>query len=343
MHRSTHHDLPGVTAAFPRILLALLEDRGLNGQALLKDLGLDATALASPEGRVSPRQYAGLAAGALELSGDPGLGLQLALRTPPTAHGNLGVAMMSSATLGDAMQLALRYMPLLQSNLPLHLQLDADRVTLSLGNDVPLPAPLHRYFSEAMLFGVFRSATWILGCQDLDCELHFDFPAPEPLPACLPTCRYDQPHCQISFAPDLLALPLPMADSATRARAIEHCEREAALYGAPTAGLCSRVRQELERSPQCPPNLAQVAARLHLSERSLKRHLQAAGTSFRLLLTAVRQQQARQLLKHGEVPLHRIAEQLGYTDPSNFTRAFKRWTGKTPSALRRTQSERGRT
>lgn len=335
MRRIAHHDLPGITAAYPRILLALLEERGLNGQSLLRDVGLDATTLASAEGRVSPRQYARLAAAALELSGDDDLGLQLALRTPPTAHGNLGVAMMSSASLGEAMQLALRFMPLLQNNLLVQLQIDGGWVTLSLASGVPLSAPVHRFFSEAMLFGLYRSATWMLGRQSLSgCELHFDFPSPKPLPAGLPICRYDQPACQIRFPVEWLALPLPMADQIARARAIEHCKVEAALYGTPATDLCSRVRLELERSPQRPPSLTQVAARLHLSDRSLKRHLQMAGTSFRLLLTEVRRRQARRLIEQGELPLHRIAGQLGYQDPSNFTRAFKRWMGETPSALR---------
>ncbi|RCI69326.1 AraC family transcriptional regulator, partial [Pseudomonas aeruginosa] len=84
-------------------------------------------------------------------------------------------------------------------------------------------------------------------------------------------------------------------------------------------------RQELERQEQRFPNLEEVAARLHLSSRSLKRHLHDAGTSFRQLLGQARQRQALRLLRRPEVSLQRIALYLGYSDPTNFTRAFKRW------------------
>ncbi|MBN0423587.1 AraC family transcriptional regulator ligand-binding domain-containing protein, partial [Pseudomonas aeruginosa] len=94
-----------------RLLLGLLEERGLDGRALLREIGLSTLRPEEPEARVTSQQYQAIAAAALALSGDPGLGAQLALRTPPTAHGSLGYAMMASATLGDALCLALRYMP----------------------------------------------------------------------------------------------------------------------------------------------------------------------------------------------------------------------------------------
>ncbi|WP_146030052.1 helix-turn-helix domain-containing protein, partial [Vibrio vulnificus] len=77
--------------------------------------------------------------------------------------------------------------------------------------------------------------------------------------------------------------------------------------------ICARVRLELERQEQRFPNLEEVAARLHLSSRSLKRHLHDAGTSFRQLLGQARQRQALRLLRRPEVSLQRIALYLGYS------------------------------
>jgi AraC-like DNA-binding protein len=71
-----------------------------------------------------------------------------------------------------------------------------------------------------------------------------------------------------------------------------------------------------------------------LHERTLGRRLQASGTTFQRLLDATREEMARQLLSDTRVPVSRIASALGYGDPTVFTRAFMRWTGRTPSRFR---------
>ncbi|WP_033876458.1 AraC family transcriptional regulator, partial [Pseudomonas aeruginosa] len=333
MSRRTDSDAPTITAAYPRLLLGLLEERGLDGRALLREIGLSTLRLEEPEARVTSQQYQAIAAAALALSGDPGLGAQLALRTPPTAHGSLGYAMMASATLGDALCLALRYMPLLQGNVEISLLREDEQVILRMLPGPALPPALHRYFSEALLIGLYRSGAWLLGEPALVGRLDFDYPEPA-VPVPLPQCRYDQAHVQLVFPAILLARSLPMADPAALRRAREHCERELALLDAGRRDICARVRLELERQEQRFPNLEEVAARLHLSSRSLKRHLHDAGTSFRQLLGQARQRQALRLLRRPEVSLQRIALYLGYSDPTNFTRAFKRWTGEPPSDTR---------
>lgn len=83
MSRRTDSDAPTITAAYPRLLLGLLEERGLDGRALLREIGLSTLRLEEPEARVTSQQYQAIAASALALSGDPGLGAQLALRTLP--------------------------------------------------------------------------------------------------------------------------------------------------------------------------------------------------------------------------------------------------------------------
>lgn len=163
MSRRTDSDAPTITAAYPRLLLGLLEERGLDGRALLREIGLSTLRLEEPEARVTSQQYQAIAAAALALSGDPGLGAQLALRTPPTAHGSLGYAMMASATLGDALCLALRYMPLLQGNVEISLLREDEQVILRMLPGPALPPALHRYFSEALLIGLYRSGAWLLG------------------------------------------------------------------------------------------------------------------------------------------------------------------------------------
>ena len=78
-----------------------------------------------------------------------------------------------------------------------------------------------------------------------------------------------------------------------------------------------------------------VARKLFLSERSLQRKLQQTGTSFRKLLDTTREELAKQYIQDPSVDLTEIAFLLGFSEHSSFSRAFKRWTGNTPSETRR--------
>lgn len=90
------------------------------------------------------------------------------------------------------------------------------------------------------------------------------------------------------------------------------------------------IRLRLPR--QC--SRAEVARRLGMHERTLGRRLQASGTTLQRLLDETRLEMARQLLRDTRVPVARVAAALGYGDPTVFTRAFVRWTGRTPSSFR---------
>jgi AraC-like DNA-binding protein len=82
------------------------------------------------------------------------------------------------------------------------------------------------------------------------------------------------------------------------------------------------------------PRIEWVARKLGMTTRSLQRHLDIQGTSFRCLLDDALAQQATMLLRQGTTPVTEIALRLGYSDPAHFARAFRRWTGKSPSRYR---------
>jgi AraC-like DNA-binding protein len=78
-----------------------------------------------------------------------------------------------------------------------------------------------------------------------------------------------------------------------------------------------------------------IARELGLSPRTLDRALARRGTSFRLLVDDVRRELAERCLREGRSSLGEIARSLGYADPANFTRAFRRWAGQNPLSYRR--------
>lgn len=329
-----------ITAAYPRRLLNLLAERGRDMGPALSQLGLTMAELEGLEARVSLLQYAAIAQSAMDATGDEGLGCALALNTPPTAHGPLGYAMMTANTLGDALTLGLRYMPLLQGKAVLTYQADAKHAILCplFNPAMTPPLPLKRFFAEAFMVGVARSAAWLAGLDRIDeGELWFDFPEPPYhalYAAQLPPVRHGMPTTQWRVPLSVLQRKLPLADRASCERALAQCDYEMAWLAGGAINLGARVREHLQTKPGHYPVVDEVASLLKLSSRTLKRRLAEQGTSFSALLEEARQLDAIMLLRKPQLSLERVATELGYADPANFTRAFKRWTGMTPSAFR---------
>jgi AraC-like DNA-binding protein len=135
------------------------------------------------------------------------------------------------------------------------------------------------------------------------------------------------------FDASLLNLKLKSADPESKRICEERCGelRERLSHG---TGIVDRVRQIIYENPCDRRDVDSVSSNLCMSARTLRRHLKAAGTTYRLVLNEVQEALAVDYLSHTEISIDEIAYLLGYSDTSNFRHAFKQWTGKTPSAYR---------
>ena len=146
---------------------------------------------------------------------------------------------------------------------------------------------------------------------------------------------FDAGENALVFARSWLDLPALEADPALSKVLAQQAEREA--KGRPRASdlrstVRGAIREELRgRTPALPS----IARRLALSERTLQRRLDSAGSSFQVELESVRESMARTYVKQPEIPFSEIAFALRYSDLRSFARAFKRWTGKTLAQTRR--------
>lgn len=147
--------------------------------------------------------------------------------------------------------------------------------------------------------------------------------------------RFDQPATRLLLALHDLALPLRSADADLLA--LLDAQAEALLQQvAAVSGPLAVWRQALVgliRSGRS--SLADLAASLQMSPRSLQRKLAAQGQSFQTLLSATRRQLAEAYLRDPDVELAEVALLLGYSEQSAFTRAFRQWTGQAPLQWRR--------
>ena len=142
---------------------------------------------------------------------------------------------------------------------------------------------------------------------------------------------------QLRFDKQYLTLPMVLANSVARRLAEQKCEEQLKAVD-DIDSIVAKVRRCLQSDPDSIPTMDEVSERLHMTSRTLRRQLQSFGTSFQDLLSDIRKTRAVQLLQNTDKSVDDIAFELGYSDPSNFGRAFKKWTGKSPSCIRKETS-----
>ncbi|TNE75789.1 MAG: AraC family transcriptional regulator [Gammaproteobacteria bacterium] len=332
---ATAQDL-GMPAIYLHLLAELLNTIGVDERDLLLRVGLDPLRLNSTDLRVSQSQASEFVTRAIIESGEPGLGIMLARELKLPLHGALGTAVMSSRTLGEALDLMGRYLTLRAPHLKVSRRDAGQNAWFRVTCDMDL-GPLQGFIMDAMLFGCVTMGTQLTGSTVPGSRVLRRGPEPTyfhrfrqmiPVPVeygatedalLIPLAALDM---QIRFSDDQLA-------ASSRAK----CE-EALKELTEDAGFACRVRRVIETSHPFPPKLARVAGTLFVSERTLKRRLQEEGASFQNLVDQVRLERAGELLKNTGMNLSQIADALGYADAANFTRAFKRWTGQSPSQYR---------
>lgn len=335
-------DKPSVAASYLQLLVELVTERGFTEDELMSGLPIPHDLLQQPGARMSPLQW-GLAVNrAMVLCKDKGLGYECGLRMRPTASGYLGYAVMSSRSMADAMELLARYIESRQRAFSIRRQITGDEAVIELRQNHAIPV-LRSFFYEHILVGIARGTASTLGVSFdadplRDLEIWFEWPQPPYFEAHrdrLPAVKFSRPANLLRFpARALEAIPL-LADPQASKQAIEQCERELAELGGDTDSITLRVCAELVLSPnEGYPDQTAVAERLHLSTRTLARQLRNDGTSFRQLLEETRERDARKLLESSPMNIADIAAYMGYTNPANFTRAFRQWTGRTPIAYR---------
>jgi AraC-like DNA-binding protein len=326
------HSLPAVHALH---IAELVARWGVSRDRLLDGTGVTAADLEQPEGRLSLATVEDVVERARQLTGEPALGLFLGMQMRISAHGYLGFAAMTAASVREAIEVGIRYTPTRTTALRLLLEVDGEEASLVVEELADL-GRARDVIILALLVGIWQIGQALTG-QELRGTADVGLPAPpwvRRFEKLMPQVRFGRARHRLMFDARLLELPLMMADAAAMKLARDQCERQLDAV-ASEAGLRGRVRTELATLGTGFRSLETVAARLHVSPRTLKRRLAAEGTGFSELLEQERHARAVQLLSQAEPSLEEVASRLGYSDLANFTRAFRRWTGHPPGAFRR--------
>lgn len=326
---------------YPGFVFRSLRDDGIAAEALLEDTGLTEDMLGDPHHRSDFAQLRRFYLNAIAASGDPHMGVRLALRFRPSQVGMPFHAAMHAATFAEAIDTLGRFVrltfPAIAFEGPVSLPGGSEReCAVTLHPTWPLGEIAYFGTSSALIVcdGILRALlqeTRVTERAELVVAEPegWDRVAPEiPFPV-----RFGAERNALLFPASLLEAPLPTHDPLNWQQMLRLCDRLAqqAWSGGGAAG---QVLRHLEESGVFTAAIGQVATALGLSERGLRRQLARSGTSYRRLVQQARLGKAQALLGDPAIPIKTIAFELGFDTPSNFARSFKEWSGSAPSVYR---------
>lgn len=313
-----------------------LEAYGCDPKTLFIKAGLDPDKLHHPGSRYSARSTFRLWEMAREETGDPCLGLKVAGFWHPSAVHALGFAWLASTTLEEAFQRLVRYYRVVTDLERLTFEEFSDAMRLSLHELKPeSPATDEMYDSFFATITMLCRSSYGEHLNPLRvCMRH---PVPGQAQAFRDfhraPVRYGANEDAIYFGKAEVCQALPTANAELAhasdqiiARYMAHLDR---------THMSMRVKAELiDRLPSGNATQQVIADALHVSLRTLQRRLAEEGTTYSSVLDETRSELATQHVKWSQLSIKEIGFLLGFSEPSNFARAFKRWTGVAPAVYR---------
>ncbi len=339
-----------VSVLVVRGILAEFQKHGLDGERWLRESGVDQGTLTDMRASVDVETWNRLLRRAMAELADPGLGLTIGFADSEGMLQLLGYMLLSSRTLQEAFELCQRYSALVVDDLRVELVHVGQRSHFRFGFHAALTPESLRFGEELTAALAFRIGKHHVPFGTPP-ELRFRQPVPSyrarfaELFGC--PMQFSCEHSEIIFARGLLLQSQPHGDGRvveTLAGTADRLLRE--IHATPA--LTERVRLVLAHEPELGTiDVDRIAQKMGLNARTLRRRLKEEGVNLRTLIDESRMRAACLSLSNPNATIKDTAERLGYSEPSAFHRAFKRWTGKTPAeycalAEQRKEEEPGR-
>ncbi len=329
---------PPVPLSMARLVALVCEQRGVSKAELLASAKLPSGLLDRDHGEVYGTEFSALCLTALKLTKDPCLGIELGLNLPPTMLGTLGHALLTAGSLTDAVELAVTYWRLNGRYFEVAMQRSERDLRIRAIERMPL-GPLRRFAVESMMTAWIHAGRHLTSGTPtpagvlLRFSLPYD-PAFERYASRLPAVHYGCDIDELVLPVNTLTASLPMGHPEAARQARAACDEALNRLSEQSGNFVQQVADALALTTEGYPTMAQVAQRLGITARTLARHLDRHGLTFRQVLDERRHQEACAMLRENRHAVEDIAARLGYSDPANFTRAFRRWAGCTPSQFR---------
>ena len=333
-----------VLAALPRAILDALADLGHDADACLAAAGLTAHDLVELDARVPLARHVRLWEAIARIG--PTIGLDLGARIGLRALGVLGFVVEHRATIGEALRDLERFRRLvLEDAVPRLVVRRGPQGREEAALVQTLPARVARLGrpAEAQVATSFTTLRALAGDDFRALAISFPHPTPQSLApyralfGLWPT--FGAPHAELMFDARWLTCANRRANPALADYLAKHAAALAANLEDPS--WVDRAKRVLADTLTGDPTPSSVARTLGTSTRTLQRRLTEGGTSFAALLDEARHERALVLLADPNKTASEVARAVGFQEPATFFRAFRRWTGLTPSEHRAGKNSTG--
>jgi len=338
MPKTPPHASLTVSAHFMHDMLAFMQGRHgeAAASAAMIEAGIPLALLDQPDARITRAQFVALYKSVAASLDDEMLGLW----SRPIRGGTLKYLMLSlldAPTILIALNRFVRFWNLLLDDYRLHMSRRNEWVGIALLKRTA-DAPVRHLGHELMMKLVHGVASWLLGREIAVLRVELAFPRPrhaDDYVFLYPSeVRFDAGESSIFLADRDCASPFKRE----RHQLWSFLKRapEDWTFSSPNSGsISARTREYLERRMHLSPAIGDLAAAFHLSVRTLNRKFAEEGVHFQMVKDAVRRDIAIHRLTHSDTAVSALALDLGFANPAAFCRAFKEWTGSTPTAYRK--------
>lgn len=334
-HKLKDSQEPNVIAGWVAAVAQACEASRLNSREIFAQAGIDLNSVRQPTARFPISRLSKVYEVIGEASGDPAFGLSIAQFVHPTSMHALGYSLFASSTLESFCRRIVRYFRLVTTNAESQLERTSAEYRLVI---VPTQQPEQYYPQDAWIATILRYIREIYRPDFAPRGVTLQRPRPQ-----RNSLRFEQYFgTRVEFGSDANRLLFEPADMqvelpAANAELARNNDQVvmALLARMDREDVIARVRALfVELLPSGELSKDAAAARLNMSERTLQSRLVARGTSYRALLNETRQELAEQYMRQGHHSVSEVTYLLGFADVSSFSRAFRQWTGVSPSEYR---------
>ncbi len=319
-------------------LIKQIGEMGIEVSSLLEGTELESGWLESEESFITYPDYIRLIRNALDITGDSALGLKLGQKINIAMFGAFGYALMSSRALRDAADIFLRYQDLPGQLTIISSEQKGSDLVIQFSPLYPFEDQVLVYAIEEVLSTTYYGMNFLVNQKLPLSEIRLTYPAPshavlyEEMFNC--PVRFMETENSLRLNAGFFDLPVFTADR----RVYEYCTQfcEEMLKGLRKSDhFIDRIRNIIMTSLERFLKIEEMAKELGMSIRSLNRRLEERGTSYKKIMNGVRTGLAMRYLQETNLSIDQIADLTGFSETTAFRKAFKVWTGISPSKYRK--------
>ncbi|MDM4765060.1 AraC family transcriptional regulator [Pelomonas sp. SE-A7] len=313
-----------------------LRQQGVDTVALLRMAGIEPERFEQRDSTLLPSEVEGFIASARRLSGRSDIGFEMGRLIKMNSHDLLGFGMISARNFDEVMRLVVRHYHLMTETFQLRYERSPGRGEAIYTPAIPMPLEVLRFYYEVLALAHQNQVQMMLGQVSFD--IYLSMPEPPHLrrydllaPVRFHFVEHAVPGVRVVMDSELLDRPLPMADPRVLKEVDERCSALAQRPSNDDRSWGEYITMLLRESQGELLTLEDLARRLKVSVRTLDRYLKKEDLNFRDLSQQVRFEQACELLREPGATVAQVALRLGFSDAANFSRAFRRVLGCSPS------------